>query len=135
MNPMRQIEWYFASVFLAISFVLFLPFETMSPPLFRFHLSLMPEYGWALLFFIVGALRVAALFINGRAPRGSPAVRCTMALISAVVFATLAAAFIKSGPLGWWAVAGYSVATVFELITIYRAVQDIQHALDVRRPA
>ena len=135
MKQLRMIEWFFASVFLAISAVLFLPDKTMSPPLFQFHLSLMSEYAWALVFFIVGALRVAALITNGRAPRGSPAIRCTMALISAVVFATLAAAFIKSGPLGWWAASVYSVATVFEFITIYRAIQDVSHAVYIRRTA
>jgi hypothetical protein len=135
MNQLRLIEWFFAFVFLAIAFVLFLPVKTMSPPLFHFHLSLLSEHGWALLFFAVGGLRIAALIINGMAPRGSPAIRCTMAGISAVVFATLAAAFAGTGPLGWWAASVYAVSTAFEFVTVYRSIQDVSHAVDHCRPA
>jgi hypothetical protein len=135
MNQLRLIEWFFGLVFLAIAFVLFLPDKTMSTPLFHFHLSLMSEYAWALMFFAVGGLRIAALIINGMAPRGSPTIRCTMAGVSAVVFATLAAAFAGIGPLGWWAASVYAVSTAFEFITIYRSIQDVSHAVDNRRSA
>lgn len=135
LHRIRWIEWQSAAILVAIGLALALPGQTMTPPLFGAFLLIMPEPMWSALLIVAGCVRAVALIINGRSPRGSPAVRAFSAVLSAALFAGLAAGFAVYAPTGWWATSVYLTLTAFEIMTVYRAVGELRGAVFARHPA
>lgn len=53
-----------------------------------------PENTWALTLILIGIMRMVALIINGRLPRGSPVARGFAAFLGALVWSQFFAAFL-----------------------------------------
>jgi hypothetical protein len=126
----RALEIQHALIFLVIGVVLALPHEIMyeGSQVFSAFEALMPEPAWAALFLFVGSLRIGAVIVNGRSPRGSPIARIFGASISLALFAFMIVAFAKAAPPGLWAASVYAVLALAEVRMVAIATVDLRNA-------
>lgn len=91
----RHYDWAAGLYILACGLVLLLPGHTFAySPAYVSLTQYAPETTWGLLWTIVGLARIAALIVNGRAPRGSPILRALTALVGAATWSMVGAGFI-----------------------------------------
>lgn len=126
----RALEIEHALIFLAIGFALALPNDIMyeGSQVFSAFEAVMPEIAWAALFLFVGTLRIGAVIVNGRSPRGSPIARIFGASISLALYAFMIVAFVKVAPPGLWAASVYAVLALAEVRMVAIATMDLRNA-------
>lgn len=132
-KPGRETEWLFAMALLMSALTFAVPGSTFYPigSTAAFY-RVAPEWVWALTFFGVGALRVCALIVNGRAPLGSPLARIFGAITSLMLWSFMFASFLHSTPVGRWAAAFTAVFCAFEARVVIIASTELKRA-QVRR--
>lgn len=100
------------------------PRHMMDSPFFAPLTYWMPQWGWGIYAFLVGALRFTFLVINGSRPRGSTSLRAIGAGLSATFWFGLAAG---AAALPWssGAVWTYGGLCAFDAISLFRAAREI----------
>ena len=63
--PVRRVEWLLAAALFGVGIVYAFADELYRQPLYMAHSRIMPREAWAAGGIIVGALRLAFLYING----------------------------------------------------------------------
>lgn len=91
MNIIRRkrflaLDWAAASLIVGLGLMLFLPGDSLAGPTCGPLIARAPEVVWAYGLTIVGALRIAALIINGRMRRGSPLLRLIGGVLGAWIW-------------------------------------------------
>ena len=127
----RDTEWLSSLIMCVWALVLAVPGDSLAGPSFSaFHRLGLTETVWACAFGVMGGLRLAALYINGRSPR-TPYARMLGAFFG----------FISWGQVGFLVyegtmatlgaispgVAVYGVLSMVELRSLYRASYDARY--------
>lgn len=123
----RHYDWSAAAYILACGIVFLLPGETFNnSPAYASLAQYGTEAVWGALCSAVGLLRIAALLVNGRAPRGSPLLRAATALIGAATWTMVGAGFIAfSLHSGVWSLGcSFLILGMFDLGATIRAAVD-----------
>lgn len=122
----RIIEWEHSIIMVVIGFVILLPFHSaLQTPTTLNMLTIMSETLWGLAFLSVGIIRVIALLINGRSPRGSPLARIIGASFNSILLSVVIVSFYTAYPSGLWAGSVYLIFVLFEMRIIYLATKDL----------
>jgi hypothetical protein len=121
----RTVEWQHSICMFLIGIILLLPIETMQVAAFTEMVKLMTEPMWGFLFLFTGMMRMIALFINGQAPKGSPAARLLGSIIGVALFTLVTTTLILAGAL-FGATLCFIIA-VFELKVIYNSTRDLKN--------
>lgn len=127
----RALEWFSAGTMLWWSFALALPGSLLSQPNFAaFHEFGITEGMWCWIFGIVGGGRAAALYINGRWPKG-PYVRMVGALFGAVTWAQISVMLTQGSVAAYHQLSTgtgvYTLLSLADLFAIYRATRDARY--------
>lgn len=133
-NTVRLGEWQNALVMLWIGGVLLHPFEHLSSlSLSPSMVSMFSEDTWGIMLLLLASVRIGALTINGRMPRGSPIARMISAWLGATVMVWLSLAFLRASPVGLWAGGVYGVMATFEILSVFRAACDLRIGYELRK--
>lgn len=92
----RALDWHCALVTIGLGVVFshgHEPSTSIPTPEVIFGVNI-DHYVWGNIFVGVGLLRVMALIINGRSPRGAPSLRGAAALLGTVLWSHLCIAFV-----------------------------------------
>jgi len=120
----RQTEWLMAAITLGWGAVLLLPVESMSTSAWDIMKSLLPEFMWGLIFFILGMARLIGLVINGSRREITPWIRVVSAGIGFLLWIGISTGFALSGVISTW-LATYPLYAVAEIANIIRAGNDV----------
>ncbi len=125
----RLIEWFFAAAILGQALVTFLTYG--QPQQGAFAILANSGFGdaWIVTVFgVVGIERMIALYANGRWKPYGAWMRLAGSLCGALIWSVLSLAlltiFLSGGPFYRAAIITYSIATVFELLSVHRAAND-----------
>ena len=130
-NADRSIEWFSALAMLVLATILVMPGDTMAGPSFReFDHYGLNEARLAAALGIVGAVRVVALWINGRWPRG-PMLRIGGSVIGAMIWGQIAwlitlGALLNNGTIST-DTGIYTLLAIGEILSIYKAAFDARY--------
>ena len=134
--PDRVIEWMFAVMMASWGAYLLLPMETFDNPQYAVLAVLAPEQVWGVFSIAIAAVRMIALWINGRWRR-TPAIRCGCSTIGVIWWCSMIFLIVGAPqphpPAG---LVWYPVFCVFEVISCWRSAADGFHsgAFRLRRP-
>jgi hypothetical protein len=134
MSQTRSVEWLLACMMVAWGIGLLLPGDTMSLPQFRMLGVIAPEPVWAVWSISMGAVRVAALYING-SWRRTPLLRVLGASFGLIWWLVLGFLF-KTSADGGPVPAGllwFPVFIAFEGYSIVRGARDSYHTGALQR--
>jgi len=127
----RGLEWFSAAVMLSWGLVLALPGDTLAQPSFaEFAQHGFTERVLAWVAGLIGALRLAALYVNGRSPR-SPHVRVIGCLLGCLFWERVAWLLLA----GTWSQAGvasvsaavYALLGLADFLGIFRSAYDVRY--------
>lgn len=92
----RGLDWHCAVVTMGLGVVFSHGHEASIniPPTEMVFGFLFDRHVWGNIFFLVGLVRIIALLINGRSPRGAPLLRGGAALVGTVLWSHLCLVFI-----------------------------------------
>lgn len=122
----RTIEWEHSIIMIVIGLIILLPFHSaLQSPTTIGVLLFMSETLWGYAFLSVGVIRVIALMINGRSPRGSPLARIFGASLNSMLLSGIVVSFYAAYPSGLWAGSVYLIFILFEMRIIYLATKDL----------
>ncbi len=127
----RDNEWLSATLMCAWALVLAVPGDSLAGPSFSaFHRYGLTETVWACAFGVMGGMRLAALYINGRSPR-TPYARMLGAFFGFLSWGQVAF-LVLQGALEQLhvvspGVAIYGVLSLVELRSLYRASYDARY--------
>jgi hypothetical protein len=133
-TPDRLVEWMFALMMVSWGAWLVNPASlTFASPVYAPLAQLFPETVWGAFSAALGALRMAALLVNGRSRR-TPVLRIACAILGMtwwlvlIVLATRAGRLDLPAEFSW-----FVVFAVFEALSCWRAAGDAYHADAFRR--
>ncbi len=126
---LRATEWFGCAVLLQLGKTLYFP-----PPAFPHSESwdvmaaMMSEESWGLIFLAIGALRLAALTVNGtfKGFRFSPHIRCATAFLAAGLWLQVVLSMLEAAPNGTGYVV-YRLILLLELYNVWRSAADAGH--------
>lgn len=126
----RALEWFSSLVMFCWGIVLALPADTLSAPQYAaFRRFGATEEFWAISLMAIGAMRLTALYINGRWPK-TPMLRMVGSLFGAVtwaqVFVLIAEGSIQAGAANT-GLGVYGPLALAEVLSIYRAAFDARY--------
>lgn len=126
----RALEIQHAVICFAIGIALALPYEVMKDEvtLFNAFRNVAPEHVWACVFLGVGTLRMVAILVNGRSPKGSPVARLLGGLICLMLFTFMATAYAVSDTSGHIAMSCNAVLALAEVRLVAIASRDLKNA-------
>jgi hypothetical protein len=127
--PDRALEWLFTALMLGWGVWLLAPWwDTFRNPQYAVLALLAPEQVWGVWSVAIGAIRAAALYING-SHRRTPLVRCICAALGVIWWLTLIWLFLlapqRDPPAGY---AFYAIFVVGELVACWRCAADAWHS-------
>lgn len=127
-------EWLAAAILASIGFILFAfphMFEDDAAPQFVTLARMFPQQLWAFVFFLLGATRLVALWINGRKTI-TPYIRMAMAFISCFVWYQFALGFLLSG-VATTGLAVYPWLLALDIYNVFRSSADAREVYDKKR--
>lgn len=120
--PLRVNEWFLAGVLFLWGLILAQPHDIFSNPIYSGLVRFAPQETWAFFCMVTGAIRLAALAING-AWRPSPHIRCALAFITCFFWLQIVFGLAQSdAPSTGLAV--YPMILMLDLYSCYRASVD-----------
>lgn len=119
----RRLEWLLAFYTVFFGAALMMPAASMSTATFTGALFMLPEWGWGLLYVVVGLMHISALHINGRAA-WTPFARFVALFLNSQVFLALALSLAPSNPWGTGVLTYGFISVGFCGAAIYAAGQD-----------
>jgi hypothetical protein len=126
-------EWLASFVLLSLAVLFFgAPglFDT-SPAYFATMRQFGSEPAWGLAFLLIGGIRLAALYVNGR-KRITPYIRMTLAFIACFVWFQIVMSLFVSGVPGLgWAVFPWLMA--LDMFNVFRSSADAREVYDAKR--
>lgn len=129
-QPDRAIEWLSAIIMIAWAAVVMQPGDVITAEVLRVMTRGAGEGAIATVFGLVGGLRIAALYINGRWPK-TPLIRMLGAGAGFVLWAQVAILFTTMptalGHAAMLSVAVYGPLALADLFSIYRAAYDARY--------
>lgn len=127
----RQTEWLMAAITLGWGAVLLLPIESMSTDAWAVMRSILPEFWWGMVFFLLGMARLIGLIINGSRKKITPWIRVVSAGIGFLLWVGISTGFALSGVISTW-LATYPLYAVAEIANIIRAGNDVGENINGR---
>ncbi len=129
----RSVEWLLAAMMVAWGLGLLLPGNTMELPAYRLLGAIAPESVWSAWSLSIGAVRMAALYING-SYRRTPLIRATCSLLGAMWWVVLGYCFFTAAPAPYAAgLMWFPVLVAFEGYSVARGAQDSYHTGALQR--
>lgn len=127
----RSLEWFSSAVMIAWCVSLALPGNLLSQPVFGQFLRYgLTEMHWVVIFGLVGSCRLAALYINGRWPRGYM-VRVIGAGVGAIIWLPISIMLTQGALQAYHSLSPgtgvYALLAFAEIIAIRRAAHDVRY--------
>ena len=130
----RQGEWQNAAITGWIGCMLLYPYPYLhSPSISPVLTGWLSEGLWGVVLIGVAIIRLVALTVNGRSPRGSPIARILSAWFGMITMLWLSLAFLHRSPAGLWAGGVYGIICAFEALSVFRAACDLRRGHDARK--